>query len=612
MFGNFLYFIVALLIYATYQPTAATRPPLLQTTVLFFSLAFFFFLLTWVQFKKIERRIGRLPLKSIDAQFHTTLTRQSILALVVYAIDIYGLNISSYLSGIRFFTVIPTLAALLFLFLFVVYLAIVWAVAYGAYRRIYDPSTTRREYVFSNISFSIPILLPWLVLSGIEDLVMALPYGWPKTVLESTGGQIAYFLLFLLLIAVAGPALIQWFWGCKPLKEGFVRYRIEYLCQKAGLTYKEIMIWPLFGGKMITAGVMGLVRRFRYILVTPALLAHLEPDEIDAVVAHEIGHVKQRHLIYYFIFFIAYLVVAYASFDLLIYSIMYLDLSFAGSPLLGSAGSSFGSIVFGIAMIAIFLVYFRYVFGYFMRNFERQADIYVYSLMDSAIPLISTFYKIAATSGQSPDRPNWHHFSISQRIDYLKKCEDDRSWIARHHRKIKKSLLVYLAAMVLIGGAGYYISTGPTRQVMTNSLLEKITLEQIQNHPENSQLYVVLGDIYYQNDNYAKAIRSYRQCLAHDPDNGRALNNLAWVLVTCPDKKLREPETALELAQRAVVQSPAPHVYDTLAECQYVNGYFADAVASAKKALSLATDKKEYYRRQLKKFEAARAKQTMD
>ena len=45
---------------------------------------------------------------------------------------------------------------------------------------------------------------------------------------------------------------------------------------------------------MITAAVMGLIKKFRYILVTQGLLQMLEPEEIDAVIAHEIGHVKKK------------------------------------------------------------------------------------------------------------------------------------------------------------------------------------------------------------------------------------------------------------------------------------------------------------------------------
>ena len=66
--------------------------------------------------------------------------------------------------------------------------------------------------------------------------------------------------------------------------------------------YANILYWPIFGGRMITAGVMGLIKKFRYILVTNGLLQMLEPEEIDAVIAHEIGHIKKQHLLFYLLF----------------------------------------------------------------------------------------------------------------------------------------------------------------------------------------------------------------------------------------------------------------------------------------------------------------------
>jgi len=72
-----------------------------------------------------------------------------------------------------------------------------------------------------------------------------------------------------------------------------------------------------------------------------------------------------------------------------------------------------------------------------MRNFERQADIFVYEFQDNAGPLISSLKKIVTISGQPPEKPNWHHFSIRERIDYLRRCDADRSWVGRHHRKIR-------------------------------------------------------------------------------------------------------------------------------------------------------------------------------
>ena len=109
-----------------------------------------------------------------------------------------------------------------------------------------------------------------------------------------------------------------------------------------------------------------------------------------------------------------------------------------------------------------------------MRNFERQADTYVYALFDSAKPLISTLEKIAATSGQSADKPNWHHFSISERINFLEKCETDMSWKMRHDRKITKSISAYMVGMLIVGGIGYHLNFGETGKRLNTHFFEKI------------------------------------------------------------------------------------------------------------------------------------------
>jgi hypothetical protein len=51
--------------------------------------------------------------------------------------------------------------------------------------------------VTSNIAFSVPVLLPWLLLSGVADLILALPFDLPRQVLTSPEGETAYFLFFL-------------------------------------------------------------------------------------------------------------------------------------------------------------------------------------------------------------------------------------------------------------------------------------------------------------------------------------------------------------------------------------------------------------------------------
>ncbi|MBW2670441.1 MAG: M48 family metalloprotease [Deltaproteobacteria bacterium] len=605
MFGNFIYFILVLLIYSTYQPSAETNFTGPETLFLFVILIVIFTLFTWIQFHRIEKRIFKERSFHLDNKFSATLTRQSILAIVLFSIDIYGLNLTSFLTNIPFLTVIPTFQALLFLLLFIFYLAIVWTCAYGPHQALYKTDMSRRSYVLSQISFSAPILLPWLLLSGVADIINALPFEFPKRLLSTTGGEAAYFLIFLLAIAILGPTMIQKFWRCKPLEAGYHRSRIENLCRKAGMGYANILDWPIFGGRMITAGVMGLVKKFRYILVTNALLQMLEPEEIEAVIAHEIGHIKKKHLLFYLLFFVGYMIISYATFNLLVYSIVFSETIYRLITATGLDQTTVTTSIFSLVIIIVFLIYFRFIFGYFMRNFERQADTYVYALFDSARPLISTFEKIAATSGHPSDKPNWHHFSIKDRIDYLVKCEADRTWITRQDSKIKKSITAYLVGIVLICGIGYNLNFGEAGKKLNTHFFEKVIQRELEKTPDNPLLYTTLGDLHFSNKKYTETIKAYEQSLRLDPDNPYALNNLAWLYATCEAETFRDPNKALALAKKAAELKDAPHIFDTLAESYYVNGQFEMAVLTGTRALEMTTKNRAYYQSQLKKFKTA-------
>jgi Zn-dependent protease with chaperone function len=609
MFGNFIYFILVLLIYLTYQPTDETYFTAFESFTLFIGLVFLFSLFTRFQFSRIERRIARGSYMRIDHQFNTTLLHQSVLAVFLFAVDIYGLNLSSFLVNVMPFKIMPTLLALLFLLLFVFYLAIVWAFAFDAYKKLYRADISRRTYVISNISFAIPVLLPWLFLSGISDIIFALPFETPRRFLSTTEGEIIYFLFFLLAVVVIGPTLIQRFWRCTPLEDGPHRSRIENLCRRAGLAYAEILYWPIFGGKMITAGVMGLIKKFRYILVTRSLLNILDPEEIDAVVAHEIGHVKKKHLLFYLLFFVGYMLLSYVTFDVIIFAIIYAEPVYWFVDKTGISQTTVISGITSLVIIFVFLIYFRFIFGFFMRNFERQADTYVYALFDSAAPLISTLKKIAATSGQSADRPNWHHFSITQRIDYLTRCEADASWIARQNNKVKKSMGIYLACLLLLGVMGYQLNVGVIGDQINSHFLEKVILKELEKAPDNPNLYALLGNIYYNSKNWAGVQKAWEKSLALNPDNALILNNLAWHYAACEDERFLDPVRALALAKLAIRLEKAPHIWDTLAEAYYVNGMYPNAVEAGENALAMAGKKRAYYRDQLKKFKAAAGNQ---
>jgi len=603
MFANFFYFIIALLVYSTYQPSDTPNFTALQSLFLFLLLMGIYALYTWRQFQVLNRKMTPYADAESDSRFTSLLTRQSILALFIFAANIYGLNLSSFVSDFRLFAFFPTLQAILFMLLFIGYLSILWAFAHRSYKMLYHSRISRRAYVTSNILFSMPVLLPWVVISGFSDILHILPIGFLTRFLSTPEGEIVYFLVFLVMVAIMGPLLIQKFWGCHPLEQGVHRTRIENLCQSVNLGYRNILHWPIFEGRIITAGVMGLVKRFRYILVTRALLNMLDPPEVDAVIAHEIGHVKKRHLLFYLFFFVGYMIISFSLLDLIVYAMIYFDPLVQAFNRMGFNPVTVISFIFSLLIITTFLIYFRFIFGFFMRNFERQADAYVYTIFDTAASLISTLNKISMTGKQSPDKPNWHHFSITERIEFLKKCEIDRTHVVRHNSKIRKSIGVYLAGLILIGGMGYQLNYGEAGAVLNTHYFEKVIAKELEKSPENADLYCMMGDLYFSRNNYGDAAFQYEKAIELDRQHSRALNNLAWLYATCEDIHFRDPQRALLLAKKAAALEREAHILDTLAESYFINGDTEAALAVEKEALSIAKKDRFYYQQQIEKFE---------
>ena len=252
-------------------------------------------------------------------------------------------------------------------------------------------------------------------------------------------------------------------------------------------------------------------------------------------------------------------------------------------------------------MLATLFVYFRYIMGFFMRNFERQADLYSAVTMGTPMPAISSLEKIAILSGKIRDLPSWHHFSIRERVDTLWRAIKDPGIIKRHNRFVAVSFLVYLICLI---GLGYSLNFGPIKKHLNYSFLEKALKQEILKKPGDVALYQALAMIYNQKEKYIKAIETYERIFSLDPDQPESLNNLAWLLVTAPDEKLRDKKRSLVLAKKAVSLERSSVFLDTLAEAYYVNGFIPEAVKTIEEAIALATENGGYYEKQLKKFSA--------
>jgi Flp pilus assembly protein TadD len=133
---------------------------------------------------------------------------------------------------------------------------------------------------------------------------------------------------------------------------------------------------------------------------------------------------------------------------------------------------------------------------------------------------------------------------------------------------------------------GYLTNFSTYKESLTHRLLERALSAQAVKEPSNLLLYENLAMIYHRTGDFKGAIQTYEKILTLEPDQAVSLNNLAWILVTSPDKSLRNPEKALVLARRAVARDRSPMFLDTLAEALYANGLASEATETIKEAIS--------------------------
>jgi STE24 endopeptidase len=225
----------------------------------------------------------------------------------------------------------------------------------------------------------------------------------------------ALFLgLFIVMAQLAPVALLPIFYKFEPLENEDLRRRLVLLSERAGTRVRGVYRWKLSEkSKKANAALTGLGST-RRIILADTLLDNYGPDEIEAVLAHELGHHVHRHILKSILVQAGITLLGFwAANFVLHYAVdhhMFEELSdFANLPLLAVTAT-----VLSLLLMPALNAYSRYN--------ERQADRYAFESIVSIEPFISSMNKLAQQNLAERTPSRWvevlfhSHPAISKRV----------------------------------------------------------------------------------------------------------------------------------------------------------------------------------------------------
>jgi STE24 endopeptidase len=287
-----------------------------------------------------------------------------------------------------------------------------------------QPVPSRVAFVIAQARAGLlPILVPMLVPIALSELAREWAIRWQPAYEEQArfaGGVAGVLVLFLLV-----PVVIPFLLGLRRMPAGPMREELAGLAGESGVHVRELWVWPT-DGLVANAAVMGVVPRLRCVMMSDCLLECMPREHVRAVLAHELGHVVHRHLVWMLVMVLASWTIAHAAISpivvLLAEEYARLDPAAPLDPIVDAA-----SMLRDLSVLAAGL----WVFGYLSRRIERQADTFAVQLLSrregeaaattgAVEAMAGALHGVSVLNHVPPERPSWRHGSIAWRQSYLR------------------------------------------------------------------------------------------------------------------------------------------------------------------------------------------------
>lgn len=250
------------------------------------------------------------------------------------------------------------------------------------------------------------------------------------------------FLLFLLVVLALGfPEVFRITMRLKKLVPGApLRLRLDELSNRLGFRCRDVLYWPT-SRPVMNALIIGTLPRYRYVVLTDELCQRLTLDEICAVFAHEVGHGKRWHALYYLLLSATFLALLLPIGD------------YFGEEISAWTGGRIDVTLATTLFIYLpaFALFWRLALDTLSKRFELEADVFGLEAVRDPQLFINTLDKVARLAKLDRRKTALRHFSIEGRVDFLRQAfvERDTGPLERFRAKIERTRKAIVTASIL-------------------------------------------------------------------------------------------------------------------------------------------------------------------
>ena len=259
-------------------------------------------------------------------------------------------------------------------------------------------STFRIEERFGFNKMSLQLWLADLFKSTLVGMVIGLPIVALILWLMNSAGPLwwlwawAVWMGFNLLVLVLYPTVIAPIFNkFKPLEDDSLKARVTALMQRCGFAAKGLYVMD---GSKRSAHANAYFTGFgaaKRVVFYDTLLKQLSPAEVDAVLAHELGHFKHKHIIQRIVMLFAMSLAGFALIGYLSQQLWFYT-GLGVRPNLGAPNDALALLLFMLA-VPLFSFFISPLMAQLSRQHEFQADAYA-ALQTDGRDLASALLKL--------------------------------------------------------------------------------------------------------------------------------------------------------------------------------------------------------------------------